>query len=151
MKNYSNDWPCNCLSLLYNYEHRQGNKAAPLTREQQDMSNKAQKQQDKSEAIENLRQWLIVGDTIYTVLRHVSASGMTRYIDLYVIRDGRPLRLTWSVAQALGWPYDKKRESLKVTGCGMDMGFHTVYSLAYVLNKGKTDGDAGYSLQHNWL
>ena len=122
------------------------------------MSNKAQKQQDKAEAIDNLREWLKRDDTIYTVLRHRSASGMTRYIDLYVIRDGRPLRLTWSVAQALNWPYDTKREALKVTGCGMDMGFHAVYTLSAVLFRDSetfrdpvTGEDAGYSLRHEWM
>lgn len=115
------------------------------------MSNKTQAALDKAEAIETLNRWLSVGDTVYTILRHRSSSGMTRWLDLYVIKDGRPLRLTWSAAMALGWPYDRKREAIKVSGCGMDMGFHTVYSLAYVLNNGKTDGDAGYSLQHNWI
>ena len=112
------------------------------------MSTKAQ---DKAEAIEWLRSMMDIGNTVYTVLRHVSASGMTRYIDLYVIKDNRPLRITWSVAEALGYPYDRKHEALKVQGCGMDMGFHVVYSLAYVLNNGKTEGDAGYSLRHNWM
>ena len=107
--------------------------------------------QEKTEAIETLNKWLAVGDTVYTILRHRSSSGMTRWLDLYVIKDGRPLRLTYSACKALGYPYDRKHDSLKVTGCGMDMGFHVVYSLAYVLNNGKTEGDAGYSLQHNWL
>ena len=115
------------------------------------MSQKTKVAQDKAESIERLRSMMDVGNTIYTVLRHVSSSGMTRYIDLYVIKDNRPLRITWSAAQALGWTYDSQRESLKVTGCGMDMGFHTVYSLARVIYNGKVDGDAGYSLQHNWM
>lgn len=115
------------------------------------MSNKTQAAQDKAEAIVSLNKYLNVGDTVYTVMRHVSSSGMTRYIDLYVIKDNRPLRLTWSAATALGWTYDRKREALKVTGCGMDMGFHTVYSLARVLYSGTSEGDAGYSLQHTWM
>ena len=115
------------------------------------MTTKTQAAQDKTEAIERLRSMMDVGNTIYTVLRHVSSSGMTRYIDLYVIKDNRPLRITWSAAQALGWPYDRKREALKVTGCGMDMGFHAVYTLSRVIYSGKVEGDAGYSLQHNWM
>ena len=115
------------------------------------MTTNTQAAQDKAEAIERLRSMMDVGNTIYTVLRHVSGSGMTRYIDLYVIKDNRPLRITWSAAIALGWTYDRKREALKVTGCGMDMGFHTVYTLARVIYSGMVEGDAGYSLQHNWM
>ena len=115
------------------------------------MSNKAQKQAEREESISNLLEWLPRDTTIYTVLRHRAASGMTRYIDLYYIKDNRPYRITWAAAKALGWTYDAKREALKVGGCGMDMGFHTVYSLARVIYNGKVDGDAGYSLQHNWM
>ena len=115
------------------------------------MNTKTQDAQDKAEAIERLKGMLDIGNTIYTVLRHVSSSGMTRYIDLYVIKDNRPLRITWSAATALGWAYDRKREALKVTGCGMDMGFHAVYTLSRVIYSGKVEGDSGYSLQHNWM
>ena len=111
---------------------------------------------DKQEAIATLRNILKPNyDTIYTVLRHRSASGMTRFMDLYVMRDNQPRRLTWQAAKALGWTYDTKREALKVGGCGMDMGFHAVYTLSCVLfsdEKGRYHGaDAGYALNHEWI
>lgn len=114
-------------------------------------------QAEKNEAIQNLREWLPRDTTIYTVLRHRTASGMTRFIDLYYIKDNRPLRITWQAAKALGWAYDIKREALRVGGCGMDMGFHTVYTLSSVLFRGEnhrdteTGEDAGYSMRHEWL
>lgn len=112
---------------------------------------------ERAEAIENLRKLLVRDDCVYTVLRHVSSSGMTRYMDLYYIRENRPQRITYSAAKALGWTYDNKREALKVGGCGMDMGFHAVYTLASILfrNDGFKDTvtgeDAGYSLRHEWM
>ena len=122
------------------------------------MSNKTQAQQDKAEAIEKLREWLKRDEIIYTVLRHRSASGMTRYIDMYYIRENRPCRITWAAAKALGWTYDTNREALKVGGCGMDMGFHAVYTLSAVLFRDSetfrdpvTGEDAGYSLRHEWM
>ncbi len=72
------------------------------------------------------------GDTVY-ILRHRAASGMSRVIDLFVINDGEPSMLGFWVAGALGLPYDRKREGIKVNGTGMDMGFHVVYELARVL------------------
>lgn len=81
---------------------------------------------------------------VNTILRHVSASGMTRDMTLLVVdADGEHRYLTWRAAQVLGWPM--KGDYLRVTGCGMDMGFHVVYSLARCLY-----GD-GYALTHRWL
>lgn len=79
------------------------------------------------------------GDTVYTVLRHRSGSGMMRVIDLFVIRKDRwsgqmrPWFIGHLAAQAMGDLYDRDREGIKVSGCGMDMGFHVVYSLGSVL------------------
>lgn len=122
------------------------------------MSNKTQAAQDKAEAIENLRKWIKRDERIYTVLRHRAASGMTRFIDMYYIRDNVPHRITWQAAKALGWTYCTKREALRIGGCGMDMGFHAVYSLSSVLFRDAdtfrdsvTGEDAGYSLRHEWL
>ena len=103
----------------------------------------------QQEAQEELRQIIKPGDTVYTVLRHVSRSGMTRGIDLYTIKDNRPRWLTGLAGKAMGTPqsradWDRER-GLRVSGCGMDMGFHLVYNLAYYLF-----GD-GYALKHEWL
>ena len=39
-------------------------------------------QAERDEAREKLRKWLKPGDTVYTVLRHVSRSGMMRTIQV---------------------------------------------------------------------
>ena len=121
------------------------------------MTTKSQAAADKAEAIANLQKWIKRDERIYTVLRHRAASGMTRFIDLYHIKDNVPHRITWQAAKALGWTYDTKREALRVGGCGMDMGFHTVYTLSSILFRDAghrdpvTGEDAGYSLRHEWL
>lgn len=90
--------------------------------------------QQRDEAIQELRDTLQPGDTVYTVLRHVSRSGMSRTIDVYVIRDNEPRYLSYWVARALGWTVNSGRiEGIKVNGCGMDMGWHLVSSLSYTL------------------
>jgi hypothetical protein len=90
-----------------------------------------------AEAIAHLRDYLKPGDTVYTVLRHVSSSGMTRHIDCYKLGAAgeSPAYLTGWIAKALGLSRAKRGDALVVSGCGMDMGFHVVYNLSYVLNR----------------
>jgi hypothetical protein len=107
-------------------------------------------------AIKQLREILSVGDTVYTVLRHVSASGMSRRIDLYTMKDNKPRFLTGYAAHALGLKWGDKA-GIVVGGCGMDMGFHLVYTLSRTIfpngfNDGKdSQRDGGYALRHEWL
>lgn len=123
--------------------------------------------------VEDLRAILKPGDTVFTILRHVSRSRMYRAIDLYVFRDNEPRRITWSAAQLLEG-YDHRHDAAKASGCGMDMGFHLVYSLSSCLYRdgfecigkgcpandhvnGDRDylphnhRDGGYALNHRWL
>jgi len=89
--------------------------------------------------------------TVFTIIRSVSRSSMTRWLDLYLLPTAgtalkqadfphrganaqiEPMRITYTVAKALQWAYSDKQEALKVEGCGMDMVFHTVYSLSSIL------------------
>lgn len=103
------------------------------------------KKAERDNAVDSLRKALQRGAVIYTVLRSVSASGMSRTIDLYYVKDGQVVRITWSVAKILEATYDRKKEALRVQGCGMDVGFDVVYNLSYCLFG---DGD---SLGHRWL
>jgi len=122
------------------------------------LSKKEQKQADFDYAKKQLLDYYLTeGATVYTVLRSVSSSGMSRTISLKVAKGGQILDLTYFASVVLGWPLVEKNGSraLRVGGCGMDMGFHTVYSLASVLFRDKYEGqanavDAGYSLQQAW-
>jgi hypothetical protein len=86
---------------------------------------------ETEEARTMLLKFLAPGDTVYTVLRHVSRSGMMRRIDLYKVTDEGPFYLSGYAAVLLGEP--RPDNGVKVNGCGMDMGFHLVYALSYRL------------------
>lgn len=92
---------------------------------------------EQKEAIERLREWIAPGSEVYTILRHVSRSGMSRSISVAGIEeeDGRRriFDYDYNVARALGERIDRERGGVKVAGCGMDMGFHLVYSLSRTL------------------
>ena len=102
--------------------------------------------------------------TVFVIQRHVSSSGMQRQLDLYIlpsveaitkyahIENNIPRRITYQVAQALQWVYNEKWETVQVGGCGMDMHFHTVYSLSYALYcDDKYNHDSAYRLKHQTL
>ena len=105
---------------------------------------------ERESALEDLRKTLHPGDTVYTVLRHVSRSGMSRVIDCYIIEDNTPHWLSYRVAKALGATFSDKPEGIKVGGCGMDMGFHLVNSLSAALFPGGMTclGDGGEKRSH---
>ena len=92
-----------------------------------------QKQSARDEAIARLRETLKPGDTVFTVLRSVSRSGMSRNIDLYKLEGGDRIWLSHLAARACDWSFNEKHECVRVGGCGMDMGFHLVYNLARTL------------------
>ena len=86
-------------------------------------------------AIVELRKALKPGDDVACVLTHVSRSGMSRSIKVILPGDGG--RHVWDasylVARAVGWTFDRNHGGVKVDGCGMDMGFHLVYTLSRIL------------------
>jgi hypothetical protein len=134
-------------------------------------SKKQQQITEKNEAIIMLRTYLKPGDLALTVLRHVSTSGMSRDISVFVNFNGETKDITWYVAKAMN---EKLKEvnghrAIRVTGCGMDMGFNLIYNLSWTLypegfkrelNKqysrnnaeiDATDKDGGYALRQAWL
>jgi hypothetical protein len=95
-----------------------------------------------------LKNWFPEGSTVYTVLRHVSASGMSREVGVVAIVDKADIRHpNHAVSVVLGWARAKgaKGDGVKVKGCGMDMGFHLAYALSDVLYGN------GYALNHRWI
>lgn len=125
---------------------------------------------ERDAQIERLRNAMPPGTTVYTILRHVSRSGMMRHISVKTELEGQwdyPVAVVTGSTLA---PY----EGIKVGGAGMDMGFHLVYSLSYDLYPNGFDcigencpsndhsnyrnGDApkhhqdgGYALRQRWL
>lgn len=133
---------------------------------------------ERDEYRAKLRAELPPGSIVHTVMRHRSASGMSRAIDAFHFRfeDGK-LRKDWLsywIAKATGFTFSEKYEALTVGGCGEDMGFHVVNSLGYALypdgfecigkdcpSNDHSNGDrnyephhhasGGYALRHEWI
>ena len=122
---------------------------------------------ERNEALERLQDLLNPGTVVYTVLRHVVPSGMSRSIDMYFIRDNEPFYLSWYAATVMDMNIDQKHRGIKISGAGMDMGFSLVYELGSMLypdgfdlpegmrgRNGDTSGfdiDGGYALVQRWL
>lgn len=108
------------------------------------------KQREQKEAVDTLKQWGVVdGSTVYAKVNHISSSGMSRNIGLYIAtptttKKGAEILgpaaindISYHAARALEWGYkDGYKGGIRVSGCGMDMMFHTVYSLSYVMGYG---------------
>jgi len=84
-------------------------------------------------ALDRLRALLPPGSTVWTTVKHVSRSGMSRVIDARVIQNDEPQWLSGYIARAGLFPFDPKRDALRVDGTGMDMTFLVTYRLAQAL------------------
>lgn len=107
------------------------------------------RERERREAKRSLAAHLKPGTTVYTVLRHVSKSGMLRRLDVYTFEwdaelgAPRKLYLTYWVARLLGYRHDHRLgapEGMHVQGCGMDMGYHVVNSLSYAMHGHRIHG-----------
>lgn len=131
------------------------------------------KQQDASS--EYLKKILHPGDTVYTLLDHVSKSGVFRVIRLFISRKDSRVEISYDVARACSMKYSLRHDGIEISGGGMDMGFELVYNLSSVLFAEKffcvgqkcpsndhSNGDrnyrrnhkhsnAGYALRQQWL
>jgi hypothetical protein len=86
--------------------------------------------------------WLTPGMTVYTILDSVSRSGMCRHIRLLTLEGDGPRYLSYHAARVLGYAINGHSDAIRITGCGMDMGFAIVYELSSAL---------GYALNQRWL
>lgn len=111
----------------------------------------------RDEAIAKLRELLHPGDTVQTILRHRSRSGMSRSISPVIGGED----VSYLVAPAVGYSFDRRHGGVRVSGCGMDAGFHLVYSLSRALypdghpctgercpSNDHSNGDRDYTPEH---
>ncbi len=123
-----------------------------------------QKQEDQKHAQDIIRTILDAQQHkhIKGVVTAVSQSGMSRRIKFFTIdtwtkynSDGNKQDLpyvrevTHLVGRALGWSWNDR--GVQVSGCGMDMVFHSVYTLSRVLYRdmqNDTLKDAGYLVDY---
>lgn len=94
----------------------------------------------QTEAIAKLENMLPVGTEVYTIVRHVSSSGMSRRISAFIVEEGKIRDLDFMLIKAGIAKRRGDKEGLYIQGCGMDMCFALVYGIASVVH-----GD-GYAL-----
>ena len=96
------------------------------------MTKRITRKQVQAERVRNtittLQEMLQPGDTVYTILKKCSRSGMYRHIA--VIVKERNISGLVATADERKWHDD---DSVGASGCGMDMGFEVVYSLSSTL------------------
>ncbi len=98
---------------------------------------------DKKDLERLLKEWFPKGSTAYTTAVHVARSGMSRHIKVFATpKKGVIQNVSGYVADYLDWRYTNK-EAVFVSGCGMDMGFHLIYTLSSVLY------DDGYAIKQS--
>lgn len=109
-----------------------------------------------------LRKIIKPGQKVYTILRSVSKSGMSRDISLFVIHKGELRNIDCLTSDATGIAESRNGPGIRMGGCGMDMGFSLVYNLGMALwpkgtrkphgtRNGQPDTCGGYALKHSWL
>lgn len=135
------------------------------------ISDKEGKRLYVSQHRDSLLKRLKPGQRVYTILRSVSSSGMSRSLSVLIvtgpwqvgvhIQPAEIADITYSVAIVAGYRRNK-RGHIVVGGCGFDTGHDVVYSLGRALwpegtpephgnRNGKPDSDGGYALNHSWL
>ena len=86
-----------------------------------------------------------------------SKSGMSRNIKFVEMvksntSDQHHLLNFYQLFEILGYTNVKNTDQFRIGGCGMDMGFHLVYSLGWSLyTREERQADPGYSLKQTWL
>jgi hypothetical protein len=111
---------------------------------------------------DNLMDRLKPVQTVYTLVRSVSSSGMSRKISAFIVEDGQIVDISGYAAIVLDRSRDDRTGGIVCNGAGMDMGFELVYSLGFHLwqqgtpephgvRNGVPDSAGGYALKHEWI
>ena len=127
----------------------------------------AELEHDKQFLINKLKQ---ANYNVYTSLYSVSSSGMSRKMSAYIaLPEGQIMCIDWYIVRLGVAKWDRDKRHLTIGGCGMDMGFHLVYSLGRTLfpngfvpaehdkygrnrsSREELDTDGGYALKQHWL
>ncbi len=124
---------------------------------------------EKAQQIKDLRKLLKrCNNKVFGIVKSVSSSGMSRNIDFYAFEcvkgEVKKHWLSYRIAGLLDYSFNDNKESVKVSGCGMDMIFSVVYNLGsclYPKGDGKTitgrngskeaETDGGYLLTSEYL
>ena len=115
---------------------------------QEPRTKKEIKLHEKAYAETKLNQILKRNETIYSVIRHVSQSGMTRHITFFIIKDGQVWHIDNLISDYLDYRTNKRFNALVVGGCGMDMAFSVVNNLQGEMNYSKNTDFIDYDFTH---
>ena len=117
------------------------------------LSKKTQKEQERESARAYLLSILNKQNkpTLYTNLKSVSSSGMSRDMKVLAVVEGEIVDVTYYVGKLdIGTIKERNGQRvIRVGGCGMDMGFHVVYSVSAVLYGYEERG--AYTIRHEWI
>lgn len=107
---------------------------APLRAEWNGIMSTKEQREQQEQSIEFLHEYLSPGQDVYTSVKHVSRSGMSRVISVHIVdSQGEILDISFHVARAIGASFDRDRWGVKMGGTGMDMAFAVVYELGRAL------------------
>lgn len=125
--------------------------------------NGAGKLTERDHALAKLHEILTPGSQVFTIIRHVARSGMSRVISAYAVdpADGDLVSLDWYIARITNWK-QRPHGGLAVSGAGMDMAYHVVYTVGQLMwpngtpkphgrRNGESDSSGGYALKHRGL
>lgn len=117
------------------------------------LTKKAHKQQEEESARAYLLSIMNKQEkpTLYTSLKHVSSSGMSRDMKVLAVVEGDIIDVTYYVGKLdIGTLKERNGQRvIRVGGCGMDVGFHVVYTISAMLY-GYQDRGA-YTIRHEWI
>ena len=112
---------------------------------------KAEKAEQFKHCLSHLQNTTKAGDTWFTHVGSVAASGMSRRIRVYraiLDYDGKPTieDISYYVANVLD--RNLNYNGIRIDGSGMDMGFELVYNASSSLFSGDR---SGYAINQRWL
>jgi hypothetical protein len=115
------------------------------------------KAQTRAELLQSIKP----GQTVWTQVLSVSASGMSRKIKFYIVEGSRIRNISGQVAELTGHKW-ADNGAVVFNGCGMDMAWNGVYLLGLALwpngtaephgtRNGEPDTNGGYALKHEHM
>lgn len=115
---------------------------------------KAEKAEQFNRCLNHLQNTTKAGDTWFTHVGSVAASGMSLRIRVYraiLDYEGKPTieDISYYVANVLD--RNLSDAGIRIDGCGMDMGFELVYCTSAKLFQSFVGDRSGYEINQRWL
>jgi hypothetical protein len=93
------------------------------------------------ESLAKLQAYLPIGSTVYTMVRHISASGMSKRISAFTVVNGEIVDIDYLLIRAELGKTRGDKQGLYVTGVNLSLEYHLVHNL------GRTLHSDGYALK----